>query len=135
MYNNKKYLKIHEPKPEAQPHVMTVKELQLIELLKPAIKNKNLIRFWYSDTDSNTEDWRIVEPHLIGQTKYKAANIWLVAWFLPTTEQLIDGLEEKWGNYNLTEVDRVEILDRTFRNPRPMYNPKDKRMSTIYCAL
>jgi hypothetical protein len=78
-----------EPKEEPKPHVMTEYERQLIQKLCPVIKNKNLIRFWYVDRTTDFADWRLIEPHLIGQTKYKAANIWLSGWFLPTQEQML----------------------------------------------
>ena len=75
-----------------------------------------------------------IEPHLIGQTKYKAANIWLVGWFLPTEEQIIEGHDEKWGNYILDGVSRIEVLPNRYRMPRMGYNPRDKRMISIFCA-
>lgn len=123
-----------EPKEEPKPHVMTEYERQLIQKLCPVIKNKQYIRFWYNDKTTNFEGWRLVEPHLIGQTKYKHANIWLVGWFLPTPEQMIEEHEEKWGNYILDDISKVEILDQKYRFTRPQYNNNDKRMSTIYCA-
>lgn len=123
-----------EPKKEEPPHVITEYEKKLIRELCPVIKNKQLIRFWYNDKTTDFEGWRLVEPHLIGQTKYKAANIWLVGWFLPTTEQLIEGREEKWGNYVLDDISKIEVLSQKYRFTRPMYNPHDKRMTTIYCA-
>lgn len=123
-----------EPKPELPPHIMTEYERQLIETLCPAINNKQLIKFWYDDKEIDFADWRLVEPHLIGQTNYKHENIWLVGWFLPTPEQLLNGHEAKWGNYILDNVTKVEILDRQYCFTRPGYNKNDKRMKTIYCA-
>lgn len=123
-----------EPKEEPKPHIMTEYERQLIQKLCPVIKNKQLIRFWYDDKTTDFTGWRLVEPHLIGQTKYKAANIWLVGWFLPTTEQMLEGHEAKWGNYILDDISKVEILDQRYQFTRPLYNRDDKRMTTIYCA-
>jgi hypothetical protein len=127
--------KYKEPKQEIQPHVMTLHEKQLIEQLTPVIKGRHLMKFWYEDTDrSDFEDWRIVEPHLIGQHKYKAANIMLVAWFLPTIEQMGDGHFEDWKQYNLDTIKRIEILPNKYTHTRPFYNPFDKRMKAIFCA-
>ena len=60
-----------EPKEEVIPHIITEYEKQLIQILCPAINNKHLIKFWYHDETTSFEDWRLVEPHLIGQTKFK----------------------------------------------------------------
>jgi hypothetical protein len=121
-------------KEEALPHTITYYEQTLIDSLRPVIQRKQLIRFWYKDENSDFADWRTVEPHLIGQTKYKAANILLSGWFLPTAEQLLNGHEAKWGNYILDNVKDVEILSRVFMMARPGYNPNDSRMTTIFCA-
>lgn len=123
-----------EPKQDPEPHIITEYEELLIERLRPAIKNKQLIRFWYEDTTTNFSDWRTVEPHLIGQTNYKHENIWLVAWFLPTTEQYLNGHSPNWGTYILDNVKKVEILDAKYEFTKPDYNMKDKRMKAIYCA-
>lgn len=58
-----------------QPHIITEYEKELIKDLCPIIKNKQLIKFYYSDNSSNFEDWRIVEPHLIGVSNTKQENI------------------------------------------------------------
>jgi hypothetical protein len=123
-----------EPKQELLPHIITEYEKELITELCPAIKEKNLIKFWYEDKDKNFADWRIVEPHLIGQTNYKHENIWLVGWFIPTPQQIIMGHEQGWGNYILDEVKSVSILEQQYRATRLHYNRNDSRMELIYCA-
>jgi hypothetical protein len=123
-----------EPKKEELPHAMTLYERDLIEQLCPVILNKQLIRFWYKDKTSSFEDWRLIEPHSIGQVKYKTANILLTGWFLPTSEQIMDGHTQDWKNYILDDISRLEILGQTYGTTRPGYNPNDKRMTTIYCA-
>lgn len=133
-YSPPKPVRFKEEKQEPAPHIMTFYEKSLIELLKPAIHSKNLIKFWYEDSENDMEDWRIVEPHLIGQNKYKAAHIWLSAWFLPTQQQIIQGYTPDWKTYMLDNIKQVEILDQTFRMTRINYNPHDKRMKTIFCA-
>lgn len=119
---------------EQIPHIITEYEKDLIKGLTPVIKNRQLIKFWYEDTDADYDDWRIVEPHLIGQHKYKSANIMLVAWFLPTEEQIMYDHIEDWKQYNLMAISKIEILDKVYTNCRPFYNPLDKRMKTIFCA-
>lgn len=135
MANRWKPIKYKEPKIEPQPHVINLHDKQLIQLLSPIIKSRQLIRFWYEDTDKGDfEDFRLVEPHLIGQYKYKSANIVLSAWFLPTPDQIINGHMEKWGSYILDGISKIEILDRKFSYPRIGYNNRDSRMTTIFCA-
>ncbi len=114
--------------------MITAKERELIRLLTPAIKARNLIKFWYNDTTKDFEDWRIIEPVSIGQTKFKAANILLTGWFLPTQQQRIWGHDEKWGNYILDNIHKVEILEQKYGFARLGYNAKDSRMVTIFCA-
>ncbi len=123
-----------EPKKEVIPHIITEYEKQLIYTLSPVIKNKQLIRFWYCDETTSFEDWRLVEPHLIGQTKFKTGNIMLRAWFLPTQQQIFQGHQEDWKVYILDRISKVEILTKIFTKTRPYYNPQDKDMKTIFCA-
>ena len=123
-----------EQKQDIEPHIMTEYEFLLIQKLKPAIESKQLIKFWYEDTTTNFSDWRIVEPHLIGQTNYKHEKIWLVAWFLPTSSQISNGHAPDWKTYILDNVKKLEILEDRYKFTKPNYNIKDKRMKTIYCA-
>jgi len=90
-----------EKEPVVQPHVRSAYDNMMIELICPAIKAKQLIRFWYEDTTTDFKDWRTVEPHLIGQYKEESANIVLSAWFLPTTEQqLLDMVSKGFTSMN-----------------------------------
>jgi hypothetical protein len=119
---------------EVAPHIITHYERGLITQLSPAITNKHLIKFWYEDHTTDFIGWRLMEPHLIGQTKFKHANIWLVGWFLPTPQQVIEGREAKWGNYILDDVKQLQILPEQFKLTRPLYNRNDSRMIKIFCA-
>lgn len=124
--------KEQKQKPERIFHTITAYEKSLIQLLTPAIQSKIKIKFWYSDTTKDNDDWRIVEPHLIGQNK-TTGNIMLSAWFLPTDTQVYYGDYEKWGTYNLSFVSKLEILGEAFNYTREFYNPEDKRMCNIFC--
>jgi|CXWL01.1.fsa_nt_gi hypothetical protein len=125
--------KLPKEKKEIQPHIITLYEKELIRILTPAIENKKLIKFWYEDTTTDFKDWRIVEPHLIGQTKYKTANVILSAWFLPTPIQRMQGHEPDWKTYILDNVKKLQILAETYPATRPGYNPNDKTMIKIFC--
>ena len=85
------------------------------------------------------KDWRIIEPTTIGQLIPKKTggsdNITLTGWFLPTQEQIEDGWKEYWRNYILAEIDKIEILKETFKEPRNGYKGlKDSRYSKILCT-
>ncbi len=97
-----------------------------------AINNKNLVRFYYKDKYSDNEDWRIVEPHLVGNHN-STGNIILVGWSIPTSNQLKLGNREKWGNYIIDRIKSIEVLDTKFIILRNKYNPNDSRMSNIFC--
>jgi predicted DNA-binding transcriptional regulator YafY len=112
----------------------TSKQQQIEDTLCKAIQGKKLIKFFYDDKYSSFSDWRIVEPHLIGDHK-STGNTTLVAWFLPTPQQLANGHSEGWGNYVINRIQDLQILEKTFQNTRPAYNPNDKRMKAIYCYL
>ncbi len=99
-----------------------------------AINEKKLIKFYYADKYSDFKDWRLVEPHLIGDNK-TTNNTILVAWFIPTLEQSVSGHPSEWGNYLIDRIQKLQMIDKTFDVTRPHYNPKDKRMKIIYCHL
>ena len=108
----------------------TTKQQEIEATLCKAIQQKRLVRFFYDDKYSDFSDWRIVEPYLIGDHK-STYNTTLVAWFLPTPQQSANGHPEGWGNYLINGIQNLQILDKTFQNTRPAYNPNDKRMRTI----
>lgn len=110
------------------------KQQEIKSILCKAIQEKKLVKFFYSDKYSDFTDWRIVEPHLIGDHK-STGNTTLVAWFLPTSKQSADGHMEDWGNYLINRIQNLQILDKTFKYSRPGYNPNDKRMKAIYCNI
>jgi len=135
MKNSWKPIKYKEPKKEVQPHIISEYDKYIIKFLTPAIKNRQLIRFWYEDTNrSDFEDFRIIEPHTIGQLNTKTANIVLTGWFLPTSEQIVYGHSEKWVNYILEGISKIEILEQRFPHPRYGYKNPDSRLSFTFCT-
>ena len=112
----------------------TSKQQEIKSILCKAIQQKKLVKFFYDDKYSDISDWRVVEPHLVGDHK-STGNTTLVAWFLPTTSQSASGHSEEWGNYLIDRIRNLEIFDKTFQKTRPLYNPNDKRMKTIYCNV
>ena len=61
---------------------MTVAEQQIAKTICNSIKENRIIKFFYSDTTKNNNDWRMVEPHLIGINK-TTDRAQLRSWFLP----------------------------------------------------
>ncbi|SRR5258708_1625729 len=112
---------------------MTATEQALSQKLCPAVKEKNLIKFWYEDDDSTKNDWRTVEPHLIGIHK-STGNALLTAWFLPDSEQKSKGWKEEWKTFKLLNISKEKILSQKYIKTRKDYNPKDSRMSQILCS-
>ena len=106
----------------------------ILNMLCTAISEKKQVKFYYDDKYSEFTDWRLVEPHLVGDLK-STGNTTLVAWFLPTPQQSAKGHTEEWGNYLLDRIESLQILSKTFQKTRPKYNPNDSRMSTIHCNV
>jgi hypothetical protein len=111
---------------------MTTKEQTLIKKLCPAVISKNLIKFWYEDEDSEKVGWRTVEPHLIGTHK-TSKNVLLRAWFIPNSQQKLEGWIEEWKLYKLWNITKEEILATKYVKTRPGYNPNDLMMNPIHC--
>ena len=115
-------------------HTNRLSRKDIINTLCTAINEKKLVRFYYDDKYSDFTDWRIVEPHLVGDHK-STGNTTLVAWFLSTQQQSESGHPEEWGNYLIDRIQSLQMLDKTFQRTRPKYNPNDSRMSTTHCHV
>lgn len=89
--------------------------------IKNAIRNRNLIEFYYDGGN------RTVEPHCYGITT--AGNEGLRAF-------QVDGHSSSgkmgWKMFDLGKADDIEILDETFDSPRPGYSKGDKGMDMIF---
>jgi predicted DNA-binding transcriptional regulator YafY len=110
---------------------MTPQEQQLISVICPAIQSRKLIRFWYVNASGRME-WRQVEPYIIGSFPRK--HIQLLAWLLPTPEQILSGQKEGWRNYALKNISDIQFLDESFPITRKDYDPKGNGMSQVFCA-
>jgi predicted DNA-binding transcriptional regulator YafY len=108
---------------------MTPQEKQLIDAICPAIQSGKLIRFWYKNV-SGRQEWRIVEPYLIGQFPLK--SIQLSAWLIPTEEQILAGQKEGWRSYILKNIGDLQILDDEFKK-RQDFDPTGNGMKEIFC--
>jgi len=112
---------------------MTPQEQQLIDIICPAIQNRQLIRFWYLNATNGLRDWRTVEPHIVGQIPRK--HIQLSAWFIPTLEQGMVGQKENWRTYILRNISDIQVLDKTFATVRPDFDASGYGMKDIFCCV
>lgn len=89
-----------------------------------AIENQNIIEFYYDG------ELRVVEPHCYGVTT--AGNEGLRAY-------QVDGYSSSgnlgWKMYDMGKADDLNVTKQKFNSARSGYNPNDKGMSKIYCAL
>ncbi len=113
---------------------MTTQETQIAAVICPFINRRGIIRFYYQDTSKKNNDWRGVEPHLIGILR-STRNAVLIAWFIPTPAQLIGGETAGWRQYLLRNISQVGSMNQTFQRTRPGYNPNDPKMSQIICRI
>ncbi len=120
--------------PDTQPSrcKMTPHEQDLVTIICPAIQSGKVIRIWYQNTTSGLQDWRTVEPYLIGSFPRK--HIQLSAWFLPSLDQSMVGQKEGWRTYLLKSISEVQILDEIFPGLRLDYDPLGNGMKEIFCA-
>ena len=112
---------------------MTPDEKQLIDVICPALQSKSLIRIWYRNDTTGLQDWRTVEPYLIGSFPRK--NIQLSAWFLPSPEQKLAGQKEGWRAYLLKNISEVQIQDTNFKMLRPDFDPTGNGMKDLFCVI
>ena len=111
---------------------MTLREMELIATICPAIQSNRLIRFWYENASgSKLKEWRTVEPYVIGA--YPQRHIQLLAWLLPTHEQFMTGQQEAWRSYTLRNISELQLLETVF-SPRRDFDPKGSGMKTILCS-
>lgn len=100
------------------------------ELICEAIKNKNIIQFYYNLTDYPGQ--RTVEPHMVADNK--AGHRALSAWFLYGNSVSNEG--PGWREYLLSGMSNIIILPQTFDGTRPGYKPDGgKAFHNVQCAL
>lgn len=93
-------------------------------LIVEAIKNQNLIQFYYEN------ELRIVEPHCYGITT--AGNEGLRAF---QTDGYSSSGRMGWKMYDLGKAENIEIIGDSFQYPRSGYKKGDKGMAEIFIEL
>ncbi|MGQ4876126.1 MAG: hypothetical protein ACP6IY_18830 [Promethearchaeia archaeon] len=90
-----------------------------------AIQSRKLLSFSYDG------GIREVEPYCYGITK-KGKEM-LRAYQVDGYSK--SGNRQGWKLFDVSKIFRLEIIDKTFINIRPEYNPNDSVMIRIFCRI
>ena len=90
-----------------------------------AIENQNLIEFKYDGC------YRVVEPHTLGVSKTGKENLSA----FQTEGTSVHGDVPGWKQFTLIKIKEMNVLDKTFDDPRPGYVRGDSRMNEIYFEI
>ena len=90
-----------------------------------AIEKKRLLQFSYDDLT------RIVEPHLFGRktSGNDALSAYLTGGYTESDQS------PYWRSFLVEKMEFIIMLEETFSEARPGYNPSDETMVEIYCRL
>lgn len=94
-------------------------------LLLQAITERRLVTFIYDELN------REVEPHACGVlSNGRTVLVGYQAFGLSWSEN-----EPPWRMFKISEMVHLQLTDRTFEQPRPGYNPHDRRLQTVYAQV
>ena len=97
-----------------------------IDILCSAISQSKVVAFWYHGGK------RKVEPHMVAHDELD--HLALSGWFLSGYSE--SGSGPGWRTYHINEISELEIIDETFRGPRPGYKPDGgQEFHSVVCAL
>lgn len=90
-----------------------------------AIENRNLLEFDYDG------HFRIVEPHTVGISNTGKESL---------SAYQIDGESSRgnvpcWGQFSISKIENLNVLDEQFTGVRHGYTQGDSRMSDIFAEL
>ena len=94
-------------------------------LICEAINSRHCVEFGYDDHH------RVVEPHVFGESR--AGNQLLRGYQVAGGSVSQD--EPPWRLFSADKMIGLQTSERTFQGTRPLYNPDDPAMETIYCHL
>lgn len=95
------------------------------DLIIDAIENRKILEFYYD------ENHRIVEPHTVGISK--TGKEMLSAF--QTEGGSNRGSVPCWGQFSLSKIENLQVLDESFSGTRPGYTRDDSRMDEIFAEL
>jgi predicted DNA-binding transcriptional regulator YafY len=99
--------------------------MSLLNKIIQAIENRKLMEFNY---DGN---FRIVEPHTVGVSK--TGKEMLSAF--QTGGDSNRGNVPCWGQFSVSKIEKLQVLDDSFSGTRSGYTRGDSRMNEIYAEL
>ena len=97
-----------------------------LSTINEAIESLRLVTFQYQG------GLRRVEPFLTGAHR-STGNDSLRAWFVSGVSK--SGQYNTWKMYTIDQMSDIQILDETFTNTRPGYDPDDDHMSSVYAHV
>lgn len=92
--------------------------------LTQAIRNRNVIYFFYEGDEKLGKGWRWVEPVAYGISK--AGNGVIRAWQL-REDPSVSKIGKGWRLFRTDKIKRLSISLRKFNRPRKGYNPTGDR--------
>lgn len=92
-----------------------------------ALQRRSHLRFYYKGHTTPT----VVEPYTYGENS--AGNLALSAWLI--SGETHDPIPPLWRVYLDEEMRSVEVLESTFPQNRPGYNPNDSRFRFVRCRV
>lgn len=95
-----------------------------------AIKNRNKINLTYMNTNGGRVENLIVDPYIVGLTKFKMPEVRLIGW--------TDGSSNTSRQYIevcLEEIRKLEVLEEKYQFTEMGYDPKPNRFKEIYCSV
>ena len=118
----------------------TIKQIILeksFDQIANSVRNKNLVTIYYDGEDNGGKGLRVIEPFCFGISK--AGNTVIRAWEREGASFTAQKGEQPLPGWRLFRVDRIGSYNvdprDSFNEPRPLYNPNDKGMTSIkLCA-
>lgn len=99
--------------------------MNTLDTIIEAIENRNMLEFDYDG------HFRVVEPHTVGISK--TGKEMLAAY-------QVDGESNRvkvpdWGQFSVSKIENLEVLNDVFDGTRPGYTRGDSRMDEIFAEL
>jgi hypothetical protein len=96
-----------------------------VELICEAIRKRTLLEFRYHDR------LRVVAPYCCGVSS-RGSNVLRAVQVRGESASGGLGFGKLW---TVAEIADLRVLDEPFRPDDPDYNPRDRAMTRIYCAI
>ena len=106
--------KMHKESLPGKAESNSLQKEKLIKEICKAIKQKQVIQFYYKDTTKAKEGIRIVEPYILGIKNKGKGNLYLAALPLTGEFKIKGPVKKQLGHYLLSEIKQLEILHQKF---------------------